>query len=177
MFSKDEPPLQEFATFIFDPLQPVPTTGSANSHFFPGNIRPKDRTRVEKRQDVLVYTSIPLEASLTLIGPIKAVLYVATEGKSSDFAAKLVLVRPDGYARNIEDGIVRMIYEATNDSLTLSCIGRVHRLEIGLGATAMRMNKGARLRLEVLSSDSPKYDGNPNTGENPFFATEFKRVR
>jgi predicted acyl esterase len=164
--------------FVFDPNNPVPTTGGANSNFFPENLGPKDQSSVEARQDVLVYTSQPIEKDFVMLGPIHTILYAATEAKDTDFTAKLVVVRPDGYARNMEDGIIRGRYaNPTPDSLPVFVPKQVFRFEIDLGATALRINKGDRLRLEISSSNFPKYDRNPNTGENPFTAVEFKKAR
>jgi len=113
-----------------------------------------------------------------MLGPIRTILYAATEAKDTDFTAKLVVVRPDGYARNIEDGIIRGRYEhPTPDSLPVFVPKKVFLFDIDCGATALRINKGDRLRLEISSSNFPKYDRNPNTGVDPFEAVEFKKAQ
>lgn len=162
--------------FVFDPLDPVPTLGGVNFHFFPGQLGVRDQRPVEKRKDVLVYTSEPLADDLEIIGPIKAVLYVSTEGRDTDFTAKLVEVRPDGYARIIEDGIIRARYRHSRDNPEFLEPGQVYELTVDLGATAVLIRKGCRIRLEISSSNFPKYDRNPNTGEEPLQAVEFKKV-
>jgi predicted acyl esterase len=176
--SREKPSGARFDQFVFDPNDPVPTVGGANSHFFPENLGPKDQSSVEQREDILVYTSEPAKDDFIIIGPIKAIVYASTEAKDTDFTAKLVVVRPDGYARNIEDGIIRGRYEhPTPDSLPVFVPKKAYRFEIDCGATALRINKGDRLRLEISSSNFPKYDRNPNTGVDPFEAVEFEKAR
>ncbi|MHC5003574.1 MAG: CocE/NonD family hydrolase, partial [Planctomycetota bacterium] len=93
--------------FVFDPMNPVPTTGGANCHFFPSNVGVKDQRELEQRDDVLVYTSPTLDDGMLIVGPLEAVVYAKTEGRHADFTAKLVEVRADGYARIIDEGIRR----------------------------------------------------------------------
>jgi predicted acyl esterase len=175
--SQEKPSGLRFDQFVFDPNDPVPTVGGANSHSFPENVGPKDQSSAEERRDILVYTSEPVEEDFVILGPIKAIVYASTEAKDTDFTVKLVLVRPDGYARNIEDGIIRGRYEhPTPDSLPVFVPKKAYRFEIDCGATALRINKGDRLRLEISSSNFPKYDRNPNTGVDPFKAVEFKKA-
>jgi putative CocE/NonD family hydrolase len=151
--------------FIFDPLAPVPTAGGANFHHFPEFLGPRDQRAVEERTDVLVYTSAPLESSLQIAGPIDVEVYASTEGVATDFTAKLVEVRADGYARIIADGIRRVKKADLRKPIIVT-----------LGHTAMAIPKGSRLRLEVSSSNFPKYARNPNTGETPESAIVFKKV-
>lgn len=176
--SMEKPSGAKYDFFVFDPNNPVPTVGGANSHFFPENLGPKDQSSVEQKQDVLVYTSEPMEEDFMIIGPIRVILYAATEAKDTDFTAKLVVVHPDGYARNIEDGIIRGRHaHPTPDSQPVFVPKKAYRFEIDCGATALRINKGDRLRLEISSSNFPKYDRNPNTGVDPFKAVEFKKAQ
>jgi predicted acyl esterase len=174
--SRNAPGGSETDKFTFDPENPVPTNGGANSHFFPKNLGAKDQQEIEKRNDVLVYTSEPLEKDLLLVGPIKTILYASTEGKDSDFTAKLVEVGADGTARNVEDGIIRASFRDPANAPQLLEPGKVYKFEIDMGATARLITAGSRLRLEISSSNFPKYDRNPNTGEDPFSATEFVPV-
>ena len=169
--------VRETDSFVYDPNDPVPTTGGANVHFFQNNLGVLDQSEVEKRQDVLVYTSEPLEEPVTLIGPIRAHVYAATEGTNTDFTAKLVQVRQDGYVRNIADGIARASYQFGLDSANMLEPSRIYEYEIDMGATALVLEAGSRLRLEISSSNFPKYDRNPNTGEDAMYATEFVPVR
>lgn len=164
-------------TYVFDPLNPVPTRGGVNIHFFPQNLGITDQRSIEEREDVLVYSSDPLIQDLEIVGPLRVVLYASSEGIDTDFTAKLVEVRSDGYARIIEDGIIRrQSYQLLNNNSALIA-GKVYRWGIDLGATAILIKKGNRIRLEISSSNFPKYDRNPNTGENPLTVTDFKKVR
>lgn len=163
--------------FIFDPMDPVPTHGGANIHFFLNNLGIKDQREIEKRQDVLVYTSTTLDHDLYLVGPLQAVVYASSEGKTTDFTAKLVEVRSDGYARIIEEGILRGPDLIGGKKVKAMEPGKVYPFTIDLGATGIRIKKGHRVRVEVSSSNFPKYTRNPNTGENPERATVFRKVR
>jgi len=169
-------PKRGYDTYLFDPMDPVPTYGGANMHFFLHLVGVKDQREIEERDDVLVYTTGPLESDMEIAGPIRAVLYVATEGRDTDFTAKLVEVRPNGYARIIEEGIVRASYRSGTDERELLEPGEVYRLAVELGSTAIRIPQGHRLRLEVSSSNFPKYDRNPNTGEDPLRASVLHQV-
>ena len=167
---------REFDQFVFDPNKPVPTTGGANWHPPETNVGVRDQREVEERKDVLVYTSEPLSADLTLVGRIWATVYAATEGNDTDFTAKLVEVRPDGYAANIVDGIVRASYLFKLKKGQSLVSGKVYKYEIDMGATAIQLNAGSRLCLEISSSNFPKYDRNPNSGVDAIEATEFLPV-
>jgi putative CocE/NonD family hydrolase len=163
-------------TFVFDPMDPVPTTGGANSHFFRRTLGVRDQRPVGQRPDVLVYTSEPLENDLTIIGPLQAVIHAATEGRHTDFTAKLCEVRPDGYAAIIEDGIRRGPDPVAGQTAALMEPGRVYRFTIDMGGTGIRIARGSRLRVEISSSNFPKYSRNPNTGEMPEAASQFEKV-
>jgi putative CocE/NonD family hydrolase len=167
---------QGFDTFLFDPMNPVPTHGGANFHFMLHLVGVKDQRDIEEREDVLVYTSDPLEEELEIVGPVKAVVHVSSEGRDTDFTAKLVQVRPDGYARIIEEGIQRVSFRNGPDKRELIEPGRVYEITIDMGSTAITIPPGHRLRLEVSSSNFPKYDRNPNTGEDPLQARVLKPV-
>lgn len=162
--------------FVFDPMDPVPTTGGANMHLFVDNLGIRDQRKVENRDDVLVYTSEPLQEDLVLAGRLEAILYATTGGKQTDFTAKLVEVRADGYARIIDDGIKRGPDAVDGKEIDIMEPERPYRFTVAMGATGIRIPKGHRLRVEVSSSNFPKYSRNPNTGESPEEATEFKKV-
>ena len=164
-------------TFVFDPMDPVPTHGGANCHFFRKTLGILDQREIERRKDVLVYTSPPLRKELAVIGPLKVVLYAATEGRHTDFTAKLVEVRTDGYARIIEDGIRRGPDSSPLREIQPMDSGKVYRFTIDLNSTAIVIPKGHSLRVEISSSNFPKYTRNPNTGESPEEAVDFKKVK
>jgi len=162
--------------FRFDPLHPVPTFGGANFHFFPEVNGPRDQREIEEREDVVVYTSDPIESDLLIAGPVRAILHVSTEGRDTDFTAKLVDVAPDGKAISVVDGILRLSYRDGNRERRLVQPGRVYEIEIDMGEIAMRIPAGHRLRLDVSSSNFPRFDRNPNNGEEPTLTTKLEPV-
>jgi putative CocE/NonD family hydrolase len=157
-----EPPAAEPADhYRYDPADPVPTCGG-NTLIIPVGV--KDQREVEARQDVLVYTGDPLEKPLEVTGPIKVILYASSSAPDTDFTAKLVDVRPDGYAQNIIDGILRARYRESSSTPKLLTKGEVYELTIDLWATSHVFLPGHRLRVEVSSSNFPRFDRNFNTG-------------
>ncbi len=153
----EEPP----DVYTYDPADPVPTRGGSTL-IIPQGVA--DHREVEAREDVLVYTSDPLERDLELTGPISVTLYAASTAVDTDFTAKLVDVRPDGYAHNLQDGIVRARFRTSVAEPSLIRPGRVYQYEIDLWSTSHVLFAGHRLRLEISSSNFPRFDRNPNTG-------------
>jgi hypothetical protein len=125
---------------------------------------------------VLSYTTSAFDRAVTLAGPITVTLHVSSTARDADFTAKLVLVRPDGYARIIEDGIIRGRFHRSRKEPRLLDPKAVVPVVIDLGATALTVPAGSRLRLEVSSGNFPKYDRNPQTGENPVAASSLARA-
>lgn len=151
--------------FDYDPDDPVPTLGGCNlSHCPPG---PHDQTQAEKRPDVLVFTSDALTDELEVTGPVKAVLHAASSATDTDWTAKLVDVWPDGRAINLCDGIIRARYRQSAAEPTPIEPGRVYRYEIDLWVTSNAFLPGHKIRVEISSSNFPRFDRNPNTG-HPF---------
>ena len=148
--------------FIYDPNDPVPTLGGCNLTACP--IGPHDQTPAEKRSDVLVYTSEPIEKELEVTGPVKVILYAASSAPDTDWTGKLVDVHPDGRAFNLCDGIIRARYRESEQKLSLIEPGKVYRYEIDLWVTSNVFLPGHKIRLEVSSSNFPHFDRNPNTG-------------
>jgi len=101
-----------------------------------------------------------------VVGPLTAELWVATDGPDTDFTAKFVDVRPDGYAQNIVEGVIRARFRESLTSPTLITSGQVYEYAIDLWATSHVFKAGHQLRLEVSSSNFPRYDRNPNTGHD-----------
>ena len=101
---------------------------------------------------------------LEAIGPVKVALYASTSARDTDFTAKLVDVSPDGYARNLTDGILRLRYRNSLEKPELAKPGEVYRIAIDAGVTSNVFLKGHRIRLEISSSNFPRFDRNPNTG-------------
>jgi putative CocE/NonD family hydrolase len=151
--------------FVYDPRDPVPTAGGAvccNPKLLPWG--PLDQRAIESRRDVLVYTSPRLSRPIEATGPVRVVLYVSTSTPDTDFTAKLVDVYPDGRALNVTDGILRLRYRVSLEHAVLSQPGAVYPITIDAGATSIEFGKGHRIRLEVSSSNFPRFDRNPNTG-------------
>jgi hypothetical protein len=120
--------------------------------------------RIEERPDVLVYTSAPLEAPLEVTGALSLTLWIASTARDTDFTARLVDVFPDGAARALSDGIIRARYRRSPSRPELLVPGQPTELTIDLGATSNVFLPGHRLRLEISSSNFPRFDRNPNTG-------------
>ena len=146
-----EPPDQ----FVYDPADPVPTRGG-NTLIIAMGVQ--DQRPVEARADVLVYTSDVVTAPLEITGPITVTLHAATSARDTDFTAKLVDVRADGYAQNLADGIVRARYRDSRETPSFVTPGEVSRFSIDLWATSHVFLPGHRLRVEISSSNFPRFD-------------------
>ena len=142
--------------FESDPQHPVPTRGGAMLSEGVGVAQQND---VEMRSDVLVYTTPPLAEDLEVTGPVSATLYVASSAPSTDFTAKVVDVWGDGRAYNVSDGIVRRRYVPSHDPTAADPTP----VEIALWPTSIVFRQGHRIRLEIASSNFPRFDRNPNT--------------
>lgn len=163
-------------TFIFDPNDPFPSYGGAWVAPATAQVGPVDQGPVLSRRDLIVYTSAPLERDVEVIGSPKMVLYASTSGQDTDWVVKLCDVHPDGRTFNVTDGILRARYRKSLDTPELVEPGEIARYEIELYPTAMAFLAGHRLRIMITSSDFPRYDRNPNTGENPADAKAFAVV-
>jgi putative CocE/NonD family hydrolase len=141
--------------FVVDPSDPVPTVGGATMlPAFTSSAGPRDQRQVESRSDVLVYTSPRLRDPVDAVGPVSAVVHVATAEPSIDLTAKLVDVHPDGRAVGLCDGIVRT-GEHGQPVLRRSAVTPI---EIDLVAVGHRFHAGHRIRLEIGGSNFPKFD-------------------
>jgi uncharacterized protein len=163
-----QPPEDEPAdAYTYDPRDPVPTVGGQT--LMPGfwvsaNAGPRDQHEVERRRDVLCYTTAPLEQDTEVTGPIELVLYASSSARDTDFTGKLVDVDPDGRAVILTDGILRARYRSSLSAPELLDPGEIYELHIDLWATANVFKAGHRIRLEVSSSNFPRFDRNTNTG-------------
>ena len=172
-------------SYDFDPSHPVPTIGGAMSSLDPvAYAGAWDQTEgpeffgctppylpLASRRDVLVFRTLPLVAPLQVVGPIDAEFFVATDGPDTDFTAKLIDVHPPsadypkGYAMILTDGILRLRYAEDPAHPRLRQPGEVVKVRITLFPTANLFLPGHRIRLDISSSNFPKFDVNPNTGE------------
>ena len=151
--------------YLYNPDNPVPTIGGAlccNPYFAANGAY--DQNAVEERQDVLVYSTPPLEKDTEVTGPVTVTLWASTSTTDTDFTAKLVDVCEDGCARNLTDGIIRARYRDSMSNPTLLEPNRAYCYEIDLWATSNVFKAGHRIRLEVSSSNFPRFDRNTNTG-------------
>jgi putative CocE/NonD family hydrolase len=156
--------------FTYDPMNPVPTHGGGfccmGADLKPGAI---DQRAIETREDVLVYSTEPLQQGLEVSGPIEVSLYVSSDAKDTDFTAKLVDVFPDGTAFNIDDNIQRARYREGYDKPPVWMqAGKVYKVAFQPMQTSIYFPPGHQIRIEVSSSDFPRFDRNLNTGGNNF---------
>ena len=151
--------------FTYDPAKPVPTIGGPlccdGGHLAPG---PRDQRSVEEREDVLIYSTPPLDHDLEVTGPVRLDFFASSSAVDTDFAAKVVDVFPDGTAINITEGILRARYRDSREIPALLIPGKVYPLTIDLWATSNVFRAGHRIRLEISSSNFPRFDRNLNTG-------------
>ena len=167
----NEPP----DVFLYNPEDPVPTRGGAlccNPYFAANGAY--EQSSIEAREDVLVYSTPPLQREVEVTGPVTVTLFAVTSAKDTDFTAKLVDVCEDGCARNLTDGIIRARYRDSMSSPTLLEPGEVYEYTIDLWATSNVFKAGHRIRVEVSSSNFPRFDRNTNTGNTIAEDTEFK---
>jgi len=161
--------------YQYDPGNPVQTLGGAicciSEEAAPAGAY--DQVEVEQRPDVLVYTTEPLNEDLNVVGPITATLYVSSSAKDTDFTAKLVDVYPDGTAYNIQDSILRARYRDGFDKKVWMEPDGVYRIDLRLHATGNVFRKGHRVRLQISSSNFPRFTRNLNTGGNNFDETDW----
>ncbi|WP_099221805.1 CocE/NonD family hydrolase [Listeria costaricensis] len=158
--------------FIYDPENPVPSYGGGTLHKGLHADGPQDQQQLEERADVLCYTTAPLKKELEVTGPIQVELYARTDAPNTDFTAKLVDVAPDGTAYNLTDGIIRA---AKQQKAPLD--NKVYKYTIDLWATSNVFLKGHQIRVEISSSNFPRFDPNPNTGGSFIDTTASRTAR
>jgi predicted acyl esterase len=149
-------------SYKYDPANPVPSVGGQNLLIAKG---PMDQTKVESRPDVLLFTSDVLQAPLEITGRITARLFVSSDCPDTDFTVKLCDVYPDGKSILVTDGIRRASLRKGYEKHEPLVAGEVHPLEVDLWSTSLVFNKGHRIRVAVSSSNSPRFEPNPNTGD------------
>ena len=160
-------------TFTYDPMNPVPSLGGGvccnRDASLGGSF---DQRGIEARQDVLVYTSGPLEQDTDVTGFIRAKLFVSSDALDTDFTVKLVDVHPDGSAWNVDDTILRARYRDGYDQEVFMEDGQVYELNPTAMSTSYEFKAGHRIRVEIASSKFPQYMRNLNTGGNNYDETE-----
>jgi len=160
-------------SYVYDPAKPVPTVGGPlccdSQHWQPG---PRDQRGLEARDDVLVYSTAPMAADMEVTGPVTLELWAKSSAADTDFTAKLVDVEPDGFARNLTEGILRARFRDSQETPTLITPGQAYKLKIDLWATSNVFKKGHSIRLEVSSSNFPRFDRNLNLGAMSYVGQE-----
>ena len=171
-----QPPAEEAPdVFLYNPADPVPTRGGplcCNLYFAASGAY--EQSEIEAREDVLVYTTPPLEREVEVTGPVTVTLWAATSATDTDFTAKLVDVCEDGCARNLTDGIIRGRYRESMSIPSLLEPGKVYSYTIDLWATSNVFKAGHRIRVEISSSNFPRFDRNTNTGNTISEDTELR---
>jgi putative CocE/NonD family hydrolase len=163
LLSTEPPGSEKPDTYVYDPADPVPTLGGAlliTREFRSG---PLDQRATEARPDVLTYSTPPLEHDVEVTGPVHVALWACSSAPDTDFVARLVDVHPDGRAYNLTDGIIRARY-GSGSSEELLEPNRPYEFTIDLWATSNQFKAGHRIRLQITSSNFPRWDRNPNTG-------------
>ncbi len=164
-------------SYVYDPANPVPTVGGPlccdTPHLEPG---PRDQKEVESRPDVLVYSTPPLDKDTEVTGPITLDLYAQSSAVDTDFTGKLVDVGPDGFAQNLTEGILRARYRESTSTATSIDPGKVYEYKIDLWSTSNVFLKGHRIRVEISSSNFPRFDRNLNTGKSAAASSEFVKA-
>ena len=157
-------------TFLYDPMNPVLSYGGnvccTGTAVQAGSF---DQRRMEARSDILVYTSEPFKEGTEVTGPITPTLYVASDTKDTDFTVKVLDVYPDGRAYNLDESIQRMRYRNGYDKpLVWMEPGKIYKVILQPLTTSNFFDTGHRLRIEVSSSNFPRFDRNLNTGGNNY---------
>jgi putative CocE/NonD family hydrolase len=166
-------PLEEKADqFVYDPADAVPTIGGPLCcGALPTGIGPEDQRPAEARNDVLVYTTPAFAKDTEVTGPVSLDLYVSSSAVDTDFTGMLVDVWPNGFAQNLTSGILRLRYRNSQEKPELANPGETYHITVDLWATSNVFLAGHKLRLEVSSSNFPRFDRNLNTGEEQARAT------
>jgi putative CocE/NonD family hydrolase len=164
-------------SYVYDPANPVPTVGGPlccdGDHLAAG---PRDQQEVEKRQDVLIYSTPPLDQDLEVTGPVSLDLFAKSSAVDTDFTAKLVDVWPNGFAQNLTEGILRARFRESRSAATPIVPGKVFEYKIDMWSTSNVFLKGHRIRVEVSSSNFPRFDRNLNTGKDASTDTNFVKA-
>ncbi|MCO6475377.1 MAG: CocE/NonD family hydrolase [Phaeodactylibacter sp.] len=159
--------------FTYDPANPVPSLGGnvcCTGNAIEGGAF--DQRENEARQDVLVYTTEPLAEGVEVSGFIETTLYVSSDAKDTDFTVKLIDVYPDGRAYNLDETIQRARYREGYDREVFMEEGKVYKLELTPLSTSNYFAPGHRIRIEVSSSNFPRFTRNLNTGGNNYDEVE-----
>jgi putative CocE/NonD family hydrolase len=177
--SLEAPKTERADTFTYDPANPVPSRGGSicctgNPKDVPGSF---DQSDIEQRPDVLTYTTDALRDGLELTGPMRAVVFLSSDAADTDITVKLTDVFPDGRSMNMQEGITRVRYRDGFDRPRMMSRGTVYEVPVDLHATSWYLPPGHRLRVEISSSNFPRFDRNLNTGGRNYDETTWKTAK
>lgn len=171
---------EPYDSFNYDPASPVPTRGGGLCCVHDSVVQQPsgvfDQRELEKRNDVLVYTTAAFEGNVELTGPIRADIFISSSAADTDIAAKIVDVWPNGFAQNLTDNIQRLRFRNSSDHAELLQPGQIYKIQFEIGAISNVFLPGHRLRVEISSSNFPHFDRNLNTEESPEQGSKFIRA-
>jgi len=167
VLSREEPGKESADIFVYNPLDPVPTRGGRLNPDLNQAAGPQDQSVNEKRMDVLCYSTPELKEEMEITGPLKLHLFVSTSAVDTDFFVKMVDVYPNGLAINVAEGAIRARYRKSILKPQPVIPGEIEEYVIDLASTSNVFRKGHRIRIDITSSNFPRFDRNMNTG-NPF---------
>ena len=163
--------------YVYDPADAVPTIGGPLCcQRLPTGVGPEDQRPAEQRPDVLVYTTAAFAKDTEVTGPVSLDLYVSSSAVDTDFTGKFVDVWPNGFAQNLTEGILRLRYRNSQEKPELANPGEIYHVTVDLWATSNVFLAGHKLRLEVSSSNFPRFDRNLNAGEEQARATRMVKA-
>lgn len=162
-FTLTKPAVTEeaFREYTFDPADPCPTVGGNNLTLQRG---PRDQNRVESRADMLTFTSEPLRDPMEVTGRVKAAIFVSSSAVDTDLSVRLCDVYPDGKSYLIAEGMLRLRCRRSLERPEPLTPGKVEEVTVDCWSTSIIFNKGHRLRVDVTSSNFPRFEVNPGTG-------------
>ena len=173
--SFDPPGGEPADRFVYDPADPVPTLGGCDVIL--DNAGPRDRARLQQRADILVFTGAPLEQDMEVTGPVTMTLYASSSAPDTDFTAVLCDVHPDGRSIIVCEGIRRARYRDSVTEPSLMTPGVPYEFTIDMWQTSQVFKAGHRFRVEVSSSNFPRFDRNTNMGGELWNETEMQPAR
>ena len=150
-------------SYVYDPEDPVPLVTGIRD----GSHPPADHRPIERRDDVLVYTSPPMEKELEVTGPVNAKIYASSSALDTDWTVRLLDVFPDGRSVNLCEGILRARFRESFEEPVLMTPGAVYEFNVKMGVTGHAFLPGHRIRIQVSSSNFPRFDRNLNNGGPP----------
>jgi len=164
VLNREEPGTESSDIYIYNPHDPVPSRGGRINPDLNLTSGPQDQSSIERRNDVLCYTTTELREELEITGPLKLHLFASTSTKDTDFMVRLVDVHPNGMAINVAEGCIRAKYRKSILKPELLNPGEIYEYIIDLASTSNVFGKGHHIRVDITSSNFPRFERNMNTG-------------